>query len=112
MTAKSLARYLIPWRLGRDRAQQLIDALRRRDGDHCRRCRRPLRFDLPHGHDKAPTPVTIGPAVGGAAALDRLVLCHTRCNPGMVDHTAEVQQRLQSRDEPKRVPGKRRRAAA
>ena len=113
MTAKSFAIYLTPWRLGRAKAQQQLDALRRRDGDDCRRCRRPMRFDLPRGHDKAPIPVSIGAAAGGAkAALDSLVLCHTRCNPGMVDHTAEVQERLQAREEPRRDRGKRRRVAA
>ena len=45
--ASSFAEYLNPWKLRREKQRQRLAALRQRDGDNCRRCRRPLRFDLP-----------------------------------------------------------------
>ena len=78
--------------------RQRFDALRRRDGDDCRRCRRPMRFDLPNGHDQAPTIEPILSEVpGGPATLDNLCLCHVRCNALSGDNTAEVQHRMQLR---------------
>ena len=52
----TLAKYLNPWKFKREEAarQQRITAIRERDGDNCQRCRRPMRFDLPDGHDQAP----------------------------------------------------------
>ena len=51
----SLTRYLNPWKFKREQEElQRLANLRTRDGDHCRRCRRPMRFDLPAGHDHAP----------------------------------------------------------
>ncbi len=55
MSNAVLAKYLTPWKFKRaqERAQRIAE-LRRRDGDDCRRCRRPLRFDLTPGHDRGP----------------------------------------------------------
>ena len=49
----SIVRYLNPWKHRREleRQQQRVAELRRRDGDDCRRCRRPLRFDFAEGND-------------------------------------------------------------
>ena len=110
---KGIVRYLNPWTLKRDKTRQRLAELRARDGDHCRRCRRPLRFDLPPGHDEAPTVEQFGPrAKGRAVPLDSLVLCHVRCNGVTVDNTAQVQERLRRRAEesvaPKRRAGGRR----
>ena len=100
MTASAIARYLNPWRFKREEAQRRLAELRRRDGDDCRRCRRPLRFDLPLGHDLAPKLEQILPgAKNGTAALDNLCLCHGRCNAEAGDATSEVEERLRLRDE-------------
>jgi hypothetical protein len=94
-----LARYL-PWVARRERErEQRLAALRRRDGDDCRRCRRPLRFDLPEGHDRAPVIVGITDgAPGEPQAFDALCLTHRRCN-GEADHTQEVQDRVRRKAE-------------
>ena len=55
MTRSFIARYVSPWALRKDKQLlQRVAALRERDGDNCRRCRRPIRFDLTRGHDKGP----------------------------------------------------------
>ena len=99
MPASSIVRYLTPWMFKRQQEQRLL-ALRQRDGDDCRRCRRPMRFDLPMGHDLGAKvePILANPA-GKAEALDNLCLCHTRCNPGMIDHTTEVIDRMRIKNE-------------
>jgi len=111
MTSSPIAKYLTPWRFRLQEKQRRLDELRRRDGDNCRRCRRPLRFDLPHGHDQAPAiqPIASGPS---PASLDNLCLCHVRCNASMVDHTLEVKERVQRRQEAALFRPKRKRAAA
>jgi hypothetical protein len=94
----SIVRYLSPWKLSREEARQRLEALRRRDGDDCRRCRRPMRFDLPRGHDAAPKLEPILTAANGSASeLDNLCLCHTRCTAAGADHTAQVLERVQAR---------------
>ena len=73
--------------------------LRQRDGDACARCRRPLSFDLPAGHDQG---AKIEPIVrgGGGGAIDNLRLCHGRCNTGRpVDLTGEVAERMRRKAE-------------
>lgn len=97
MSHNSIVTYLIPWKLKRQKLQRRLDALRSRDGDNCRRCRRPMRFDLPAGHDQAATVQQI--LSGSEAALDNLCLCHTRCNAECADNTAEVQQRIRLKEE-------------
>ena len=97
MTRTSIVTYLNPWIAKREKErQQRVEELRRRDGDSCRRCRRPMRFDLPGGHDRAPKLEQILPLANGeATALDNLCLCHTRCNGDSGDSTAEVLERVQ-----------------
>lgn len=92
MTSNGIAKYLIPWRLKRERAAAQVKLLRIRDGDNCARCRRPLRFDLPTGHDQAPKIEPIPSASGQC-------LCHTRCNAGTIDHTGEVAERMRLKAE-------------
>lgn len=106
MTRKSVAIYLNPWTFAREKKRQRFDALRQRDGDDCRRCRRPMRFDLPWGHDLAPAIEQILPkSRGGSAAIENLCLCHGRCNRDVGDSTPEVQERIRLRKEqaPKKV---------
>ena len=91
-----IAKYVTPWKFRREQHAQRVAALRHRDGDDCRRCRRPIRFDLTPGHDK-------GPKIEGDAAdeqaLDDLFLCHGRCNAAGADHTAEVTERIRRKSE-------------
>ena len=93
MTRQHVARYLRPWTFAGEEMQRRLDAVRKRDGDNCRRCRRPLHFDLPRGHDKAPKLEQVGPATG-SGELDNLCLCHGRCNHAAGDATAEVHERM------------------
>jgi len=108
MSSPSIVRYLNPWQLKRERAAERVRALRGRDGDNCTRCRRPLRFDLPDGHDQAPK-VEPKPAGSAGQPLESLCLCHTRCNPGMIDHTGEVAERMQRKAEAELLSKSRRR---
>ena len=75
-----------PWKRKRARIAAEIDALRRRDGEQCARCRRPLRFDLPAGHDQGARIEQAGTAPP--------VLTHGRCNLPGRDQTEEVMERL------------------
>lgn len=100
MSRAIIAKYVTPWRFRRERLEQRVTALRQRDGENCRRCRRPIRFDLPHGHDKAPNIETVGAAADGAEEqLDHLFLCHVRCNSAGADNTAEVTERIRRKGE-------------
>jgi hypothetical protein len=97
MTSSSFARYFAPWKVQREREQHLA-ALRERDGDSCRRCRRPIRFDLPSGHERAPKIEAIGPiSAEDPQSIENLCLCHSRCNASGNDNTAEVKERVQAR---------------
>jgi hypothetical protein len=96
MTSRSLARYLTPWTLKRERETERLRLLKARDGDSCARCRRPLRFDLPAGHDQGPRVEEIAP---GSDRLDNLRLTHRRCNAPGLDHTAEVSERIRRKAE-------------
>src|SRR5690242_6944069 len=89
--SSSIVKYLNPWKARREELQRRVDELRRRDGETCRRCRRPIRFDLPAEHDSAPALVQLS---GDAACL-----CHRRCNADTVDNTVEVQERMKLRIE-------------
>ena len=100
MGRKNIVRYLNPWMFRRDKKQQRFAQLRQRDGDKCWRCYRPMRFDLPRGHDHAPTiEHKLARSRGGTAALDNLVLCHRYCNRLMGDNTPEVKERMRLRSE-------------
>ena len=82
----SLIRFIAP-RLYRQRQHDAqVRDLRGRDGDTCARCRRPLRFDLPAGHDQGPM-------------VESGHLCHRRCNGAGTDHTAEVADRMRRKAE-------------
>jgi hypothetical protein len=110
MTPAPIARYLNPWALKRDRRQQRLNALRERDGDNCRRCRRPMRFDLPEGHEAAPRIEQVLPDIA-RPALDNFCLTHVRCNAEARDNTIEVQERVQLRQVSAAKARKRRKPA-
>jgi hypothetical protein len=95
MASASIIRFLNPRKYRRDRDAERVRALRLRDGDHCARCRRPLRFDLPAGHDQGPA---IEPKAAGDS-LDGAHLCHRRCSTAGVDHTDEVTERVRRKSE-------------
>jgi hypothetical protein len=98
MPQRAIAKFLRPWTFGRDKKQLRVNELRRRDGDNCRRCRRPMRFDLPRGNDMAPTILQILPEPRGSrAALENLCLCHGHCNRHPGDNTPEVRERRRLR---------------
>jgi len=97
----SLARFVTPWSYRRAQEEAArVEALKARDGECCRRCRRPIRFDLTDGDDQGPKVEPIGPQpVDGPANLGALVLCHRRCNGIGADHTNEVQERRRRSNE-------------
>lgn len=100
MPKKSIAKYLNPWMFKREKKQQRFDQLRTRDGDGCWRCRRLMRFDLPRGHDLAPTIEHLQPrSKGGTSELENLCLCHGRCNRLLADATPEVKERMRLKNE-------------
>ena len=98
MAGLSLVRFLNPWKHRREERRRRVEALRERDGDACRRCRRPIRFELPAGHDLG---VQIEAMPGGVAgtraaadSLGDLCLTHGRCNAAGQDHTGLAMERL------------------
>ncbi|MFL6737308.1 MAG: hypothetical protein ACJ8F4_09665 [Sphingomonas sp.] len=112
MSRLIIAKYVTPWKYRRAQAElQRLSGLRQRDGDNCRRCRRPIRFDLPSGHDKAPLVETIDSGSNPeAGALDSLCLTHVRCNAAGEDHTGEVTERTRRRSEAALLSRSRKRA--
>ena len=90
-----IAKYVTPWRFRRQQEAQRLTALRQHDGDDCRRCRRPIRFDLTPGHDKGPKVERIGET----DEIDSLCLCHGRCNADAGDDTGEVTERVRRKNE-------------
>jgi len=113
MATRTLIRLLNPWRAERERREQRLSALRRRDGDNCTRCRRPIQFDLPAGHVLAAKVERIGPpAPGGADLLENLCLTHGRCNAGRGDDTLAVRERLRLKSEAALVVKARRKRRA
>jgi hypothetical protein len=95
---------IVPWTRRKEKERQGIAELRARDGDGCRRCRRPLRFDLPRGHDLSPRIECM--------AEENDFLTHGRCNPSMVDHTGEVLERVRRKNEAELLAKPRRRKRA
>ena len=87
----TLARLLKPFTYKREALARRVAELRQRDGDHCRRCRRALRFDLPGGHDQGAMIVRISDEVQ--------CLTHRRCHAAGADHTAEVAERQRRKNE-------------
>ena len=102
----AIARFFVPKMFKRDKQRQRMAELRQRDGDICRRCRRPMRFDLPTGHDQAPAILRAGPKPT-EGATDTLFLCHVRCNGVTVDNTEQVQERMRLRAEQAVAPKRR-----
>ena len=107
MPRKDISKYLNPWMYRREKKRQRFAELRQRDGDNCSRCRRPMQFDLPPGHDQAPTLQQVGPKSAGSGAIDNLCLCHVRCNGVTVDNTLEVTERMRRRAEEAVEPKRR-----
>lgn len=95
MSGTIILRYVNPWRFRRLQDEQRVAALRQRDGENCSRCKRPMRFDLPGGHELAPkVEQLLHDANGGTDELQNLCLTHGRCNADSGDMTAEVRERL------------------
>jgi hypothetical protein len=97
----SIARFVSPWKYRRDQAEAArVKALRQRDGDDCRRCRRPMRFDLPAGHDHGACVQSIQFGIDAASTtFENLCLTHRRCNAANADNTAEVSERIRRKQE-------------
>src|SRR5947209_15300106 len=115
MSRMMIAKYVTPWRYRREQEALRLRTLRERDGDDCRRCRRPLRFDLPAGHDMGAKVEAIVHAPGDEpAALDNLCLTHRRCHAEAADYTAEVKERIRRKAEAELLsrPRKRKSKAA
>jgi len=93
-------KYVNPWKYRREQEEARVAELRRRDGDDCRRCRRPMRFDLPAGHDAGAwvQPIQFG-MDAAEASLDNLCLTHRRCNAAAADNTGEVTERIRRKQE-------------
>lgn len=100
MSASLLVRYVNPWRFRREQNEARITALRHRDGDSCKRCKRPMRFDLVDGHDLMARIEEILPGTAGVGeSLDNLCLTHVRCNAKHGCDTAEVKERARIKHE-------------
>ena len=114
MSRSLIARYVTPWVSKREKEEQKrVADLRKRDGDNCRRCRRPIRFDLPAGNDKAPKIEPVwAPGSAAAAPIESLCLCHGRCNADSGDDTLEVTERVRRRSEAALFARSRKRARA
>lgn len=104
-------KYVNPWKYRREEEAARVRLLRSRDGDECRRCRRPMRFDLPAGHDQGAwvQPVLYG-VVADGTSLDNLCLTHRRCNAASADNTFEVTERIRRRQEAELFSKARKRA--
>src|SRR4051794_21315099 len=110
--SNSIARFVSPLKYRREQEEAArVSALRRRDGDECRRCRRAIRFDLPAGHDQGALvqPILYGVA-GPEAALDNFCLTHRRCNAASADNTVEVTERIRRKQEAELFSKARKRA--
>src|SRR5438045_6294006 len=100
MSRSIIAKYVTPWKYKREQERKRLQSLRQRDGDDCRRCRRPLRFDLTDGHDLGAKIEWVVPeAAGGAPALENFCLTHRRCHSDAADYTAEVRERIRRKAE-------------
>ena len=108
----SIARFVSPWKYRREQEEAArVRALRQRDGDECRRCRRTIRFDLPAGHDHG---AWVQPILYGVdaeeASLDNFCLTHRRCNGASADNTDEVTERIRRKQEAELFSKARKRA--
>lgn len=113
MPIRSIALYLAPWKLARERHAECVRALRSRDGNSCARCRRPLNFDVPPGNDLGIAIERIVPGSADGGVLDNLRLTHRRCTPAGINHTDEVTERTRRKREAALFakPRRRRKAA-
>lgn len=110
--SSSIARFVSPLKYRREQAEVArVRILRQRDGDECRRCRRPMRFDLPAGHDQGACvqPIQFGLEADGTD-FDNLCLTHRRCNAAQADNTAEVSERIRRKQEAELFTRARKRA--
>lgn len=98
MSRAIIAKYVTPWKFRREQKERRIAALRERDGEDCRRCRRPIRFDLTPGHDKGPK-IELAAQIDDGESIDNVFLCHGRCNSAGADNTDEVTERVRRRSE-------------
>ena len=112
MSQSIIARYVNPWKYRREQEElQRVSALRQRDGEHCRRCRRPMRFDLPNGHDLSPKVEGVLPTpTDEMPVLDNLCLTHRRCSSEGVDVTDQVVERVRRKNEAELFAKAKRRA--
>ena len=112
MSRVDLSRYVTPWKYKRlQREAEQVRALKLRDGENCARCRRPMRFDLPNGHDQgARIEAVAAPVTGSEPDLSDLRLTHLRCNASGVDHTGEVTERIRRKNEAELFAKSRKRA--
>jgi hypothetical protein len=95
--SSSIARFVNPWKFRREQQAERLRALRQRDGEACRRCRRLMRFDLPDGHDLSPK---LEPVAEGVETLDNFCLTHHRCTAeAAADATREVTERVRRNNE-------------
>src|SRR5215212_3808385 len=95
--SSSIVRFVNPWKFRREQEAERLRALRQRDGEDCRRCRRPMRFDLPDGHDLGPNVEPIG---AGSEGVDDFCLTHRRCTAeAAADATREVTERVRRNNE-------------
>lgn len=100
MTGSVIIKYVNPWKYRREQNAARVAALRQRDGDGCKRCKRPLRFDLQEGHDLMPKIEQISfESADGSEALDNFCLTHVRCNAKHGCDTAEVKERARIKNE-------------
>jgi hypothetical protein len=100
MSRNIIVKYVNPWKFRREQNQQRLRTLRQRDGENCSRCRRPLRFDLPDGHDLGPKiEELVTTSAGENESLDNLCLTHGRCNAKDSHDTAEVKERVRLKNE-------------
>ena len=106
-----IVKYLNPWKYRRDERERRVAELRRLAGDNCSRCRRPIRFDLPDGHDQSPKIEHVLHAVnGGTDEFQNLCLTHGRCNPAGADNTVEARERTRRKNEAELFARSKRRA--
>ena len=111
MSRAMIAKYVTPWKYKREQEAARLRALRERDGENCARCRRPMRFDLPAGHDQGAKVEAIAPSPASASEdLNNLRLTHRRCNASGADHTGEVTERIRRKNEAALFTRKRKRA--
>ncbi len=106
-----ITKYLAPWKYRREQNARRVAEIRKLSGDLCSRCRRPIRFDLPDGHDQGPKIDHVLHSVnGGSDAMQNLCLTHGRCIPLGADNTVEARERTRRKNEAELFGRSKRRA--